>query len=270
MKPFVDWSRNGDPDFDREELRPRVRRYWQLGPPAKDRAIASFVGGDPALVEKGRAILFTSPLDRRFLAGDNTKEWNNYWNDSAFGMILVDRVCRYLGGEVNIPELNFTCGQVPHVDLPAGLLSPLTLSGPGLSGVEKTLQDARSRGAALLLPQATTPGNYVVLDAKERPVAGVSVTLPARETILERVPLDELEAALGKGAVVRPGQGLSLSDLLRQTRPSPIELLPAMMIALLVFLTVESLLANRFYKRPAAEELTIRQLTAPLTAKGNP
>ena len=42
------------------------------------------------------------------------------------------------------------------------------------------------------------------------------------------------------------------------------------MIALLVFLTVESLLANRFYKRPAVEQPTIRQLAAPLTAKGNP
>jgi hypothetical protein len=96
------------------------------------------------------------------------------------------------------------------------------------------------------------------------------VTLPPRETILERVPTDELEAALGEGAVVRPGQAASLGDLLRQTRPSPVELLPAMMVALLVFLAVESLLANRFYKRPAAEQQTIRQLAAPLTAKGNP
>jgi len=96
------------------------------------------------------------------------------------------------------------------------------------------------------------------------------VNLPPRETILERIPIEELEPSFGKGSVIQPGQAASLSDLLRQTRQSPIELLPAMMIALLVFLTVESLLANRFYKRPAVEQPTIRQLAAPLTAKGNP
>ena len=120
-----------------------------------------------------------------------------------------------------------------------------------------------------MLPPAATPGNYAVLDAKERPVAGVSVSLPARETVLDRVPIDELEAALGKGCVIRPGQAASLGDLLRQSRPSPVELLPALMIGLLVFLAVESLLANRFYKRPPAEQQSIRQLAAPLTAKGN-
>ena len=272
MKPFVDWSRSVDPDFAREEGRPFVRRYWRLGPHPKDADIANYTDGTPALVErvvgKGGAVLFTSPLDIRYLAADGSQQWNNYWSDSAFGLILVDRVCRHLGGEVTTPELNFICGQVPTVDLPVGVASPLTLSGPGLSGVEKALKTP-APGAALSLPQAVMPGNYVVLDAKERPVTGFSVNLPPRETALDRVPVEELESVLGEGAVVRPGQATSLGDVLRETRPSPVELLPALMIALLVFLTVESLLANRFYKRPAAQELTIRQITAPMTAKGS-
>ena len=275
MKPFVDWSRNIDTDFVSEEGRPFVRRYWQLGPRDKDAIdITSYTNGKPALVErligKGKAILFTSPLDIRYLAADGSQQWNNYWTSSAFGLILVDRVCRYLGGEDSTtPELNFVCGQVPTVALPAGAVSPLSLGGPGLSGPEKALKSP-APDKPLSLPQAVMPGNYLILDAKDRPVAGFSVNLPPRETALDRVPIEELETVLGKDTVIRPGQAASLGDVLRASRPAPIELLPAMMIALLVFLTVESLLANRFYKRPAAQELTIRQITAPMTAKGNP
>ena len=272
MKPFVDWSRSADPDFDREEGRPFVRRYWQLGTHPKEADITNYTDGKPALVErvigKGRAVLFTSPLDIRYLTSDQSQQWNNYWAESTFGLILVDRVCRYLGGEVTTPELNFICGQVPTVDLPAGVASPLTLSGPGLSGVEKVLKTP-APGETLSLPQAVMPGNFVVLDAKDRPIAGFSINLPPRETALDRVPVEELEAVLGEGAIIQPGQATSLGDVLRASRPAPVELLPAMMIALLVFLTVESLLANRFYKRPAAQELTIRQITAPMTARGS-
>jgi len=119
MAPFVAWSRSVDPDFDRDEFRPRVRRYWRLGPHPKERDITLFADKQPALVErvvgKGKAVLFTSPLDRRFLAAGHVEGVEQLRTDSAFGLILVDRVCRYLGGEVTTPELNFVCGQVPIV-----------------------------------------------------------------------------------------------------------------------------------------------------------
>ena len=33
-------------------------------------------------------------------------------------LVLIDRVSRYLGGEVAVPELNFRCGQTPQVRNP--------------------------------------------------------------------------------------------------------------------------------------------------------
>lgn len=44
---------------------------------------------------------------------------------------------------------------------------------------------------------------------------------------------------------------MSLKDALMGMRPSPLELLPFLMMAILAALTDESLLANRFYRRTA-------------------
>jgi hypothetical protein len=258
MAPFVAWGKGGDPDFNRDELRPFVRRYWQVGPLEKgSQAIARYEDAkrNPALleraVERGRVVLFTSPLDIRYVEPGSDVQWNNFWQDSSFGLVLIDRVCRYLGGEASTPELNFRCGQAPQVTLPAGAEGPFTLSGPGTSG-NRTVR-LPERGGPLLLREAVQPGNYLVLDGKKTPVAGFSLNLPSEETNLERVPDEQLEAVLGKGRVARAGQSTSLLNALSGASRPPMELLPLMMMALLVVLAVESLLANRFYRRTPEE-----------------
>jgi hypothetical protein len=52
------------------------------------------------------------------------------------------------------------------------------------------------------------------------------------------------------------GRSISLKDALFGLRPPPVELLPWLMIAVLIVLTVESLLANRFYRRAAPAPAT--------------
>jgi hypothetical protein len=107
----------------------------------------------------------------------------------------------------------------------------------------------------LPVPQAQAAGNYLVLDGKGQPVAGFSLNVVAAESDLERVPVEELEAVLGKDSVIAVGRSVSLSDALKTRRPPPIELLPYLMILLLIVLALESLLGNRFYRRvPEAEE----------------
>jgi hypothetical protein len=263
MAPFVAWTRQVDPDFARDELRPSVRRYWRLGKLSTGAlSITSYADPErsPALAErvvgKGKVVLFTTPLDFRTLDPANRYAplWTNIWPPfSSFGFILIDRVSRYLGGEVDVPELNFRCGQTPQVRVPAPLEPPYTVSGPGLAGPERNLQTPTSPLVAV--PQAVAPGNYLVLDGKGQAAAGFSLDVSAAESDLERVPVEELEAVLGQGAVLEVGRAVTLSDVIGKLRPPPIELLPYLMMALLLILTVESLLANRFYRRtPESQE----------------
>jgi hypothetical protein len=264
IAPFVAWSRSVDPDFARDELRPFARRYWTLGRLEKGAlSIAHYADGDksPALVErplgKGRVILFTTPLDFRFTNDRPPLAWTNHWAESSFGLVLIDRVCRYLGGEVGVPEVNFTCGSVPQVQLSSPPEPPLAVSGPALAGAERHLKPPGADGA-VSVPQAVAPGNYLIADGKNRVLAGFSLNIDARESNLERVGVEELEAVFGEGSVVQPGRAVNLKDALAGARQPPLELLPYLMMLLLLVLTGESFLANRFYRRgPAPEEQPI-------------
>jgi hypothetical protein len=251
--PFVAWMRTADPDFGRAELRPFARRYWEVRPAKGAVTVASYedAKGNPALVErplgKGRVVLFTTPLDIRFTDDTRRAQWNNYW-ESSFGLVLIDRASRYLGGEVTAPLVNFTCGQPVRLSLGAPPEPPLTLAGPGLSGAERAVKPPGEDGA-VALPQAVAAGHYQLLDGKGQVRGAFSLDVAPREGDLDRVPVEELEEALGTGAVVQVGRSVTIKEVLAATQQPPIELLPYLMMLLLAVLTLEGLLANRFYRR---------------------
>jgi hypothetical protein len=266
MAPFVAWIRQVDPDFARENLRPRTHRYWELGKLADKDAmsITAYADGkSPALAERtvgrGKVALFTTPLDFRPVDPGNPRspQWTNYWPPSSFGLVLIDRVCRYLGGEVANPAMNFRCGDAVQVNVPAPIQPPYTVNGPTLSGAERNLKNP-VEAAPLPIPQAQAAGNYLVLDGKGQPAAGFSLNVNSSENDLERVPVEELEAVLGADSVLAVGRSASLHDALATRRPPPIELLPYLMILLLIVLALESLLGNRFYRRVPEPEAPSR------------
>jgi hypothetical protein len=260
--PFQRWAQNADPDFAQPGRRPFVRRYWQLGPLAPGAlAIATYADAthSPALAElavpTGRVILFTTPLDTRPLDPKQpTIGWHNYL-DSSFVLPLVDRVCRHLAGDIDAPELNYLCGQLPQAVLPAPLRPPYTVQGPELAAAEANLavQAGAVGGTSVVqgVPQAVQPGNYLVSDGGGRKVAGFSLDVRPEESDLERVPAAEIESVLGSGSVLQVGRSIRLADAMRGSRPPPVELLPLLMMALLLILTLESLLASWFYRPPA-------------------
>jgi hypothetical protein len=253
--PFRAWSQTVNPDFDRPELRPSVNRYWRVEPLDKEsRTVAACddKGNSPTLVErplgKGLVLQFTTPLDDRRL--DGARRWHNYWEDSSFGLVLVDQVCRYLAGDSTLPPLSTFCSQAVQVPLPSPPPEPpLTLQGPGLTQAETNLK--APDGGLLAVPQATAAGNYTVRDAKDRVVAGFSLNVRPEESLLERVPAEEIEAALGKDSVLQPGRGVSLREAMQGLKAPPVELLPWLMMTVLLVLTVEGLLANKFYRKEA-------------------
>jgi hypothetical protein len=149
--------------------------------------------------------------------------------------------------------LNFTSGQsVPT--LPRSFIRRLPtyqVRGPNLTE-SVTVGDDQS---AVQFPQATAPGNYAVEDMEGGPVALFSVNMPPEESSLEQVPADQIEALFGPRSVVpvnfRTRLDVALSDHWRQ----PVELFPYLMVALLLLLAFENLLANKFYRRdPNAEK----------------
>jgi hypothetical protein len=253
----------GNPDFGKPQSWPGVNAYWDVEPVEKDTLVlATYVGGErhPALLERtagrGHVLLLTTPMDTRQL--DRNRYWHNYWSDSSFGLVLIDQVCRYLAGDTLMPELNYFCGQVPQVPLPSSLSAPpYSLDGPNLALAETNVKLAEGE-TRLALPQATAPGNYAVRGANKRIVAGCSLNVRPQESNLERVPAEEIESVLGKDTLLQVGRTVSLKEALASMSPPPLELLPWLMMAVLIVLTVESVLANRFYRRaaPATAEET--------------
>jgi hypothetical protein len=241
-------------DFAQKERAPRIYAYWKATPVEGATVVAAYDDGAPSLVERsvglGRVMLFTTTLD----GGDDKRlgrdrPWNNYFKeDSSFGFVLVNEVCRYLAGGSVPPELNFSCGQPIALALASPPPPPYTLQGPNLVAAETNLGplDTHNR---LTIAQPLTPGNFTVRDGKEKVLAGFSANVRPEESLLERVPVEEIEAVLGKDAVLPVGRTVSLRDALAGRKAPPVELLPYLMMAVLLALTVEGLLANRFYRR---------------------
>ncbi|MGH9676806.1 MAG: hypothetical protein ACRD36_06860, partial [Candidatus Acidiferrum sp.] len=251
-RPFRDWIRAANPDFARADAWPFVNVYWRVEP--GEFAAADFADGkkSPALlarnVNSGRVVQFTAPLDARTLPGE--RPWHNYWSDSSFGLVLVDRVCSYLVGASNPPTLNFVSGQPAVVALPnPPPRGPLTLYGPEPSATEARLTTEEGR---LTIAGATDPGNYQIRDSKNGLVAAFSIAIRGEESDLSRVPVEEIEALLGKGAVLPAERRATLHELLQGRWTAPMELFPWLMMLLLLVLTAEGLLASRFYRRAEA------------------
>ncbi len=113
--PFRKWSQADTPDLEKPETRPIANAYWEVEPLKDSTVIANYADDKrrPSLVERplgrGRVVEFTTVLDGRML--EKNRPWNNYFNETWFGLVLVNETCRYLAGDSSKPELNFVCGQ---------------------------------------------------------------------------------------------------------------------------------------------------------------
>src|SRR5207244_3523388 len=131
------------------------------------------------------------------------------------------------------------------IDLPATPRFPVySLQGPGLQGAETSVPRPDGQDK-LQLTQAVTPGNFTLLDGEGRMAAGFSLNARPEESQLSRVPVEQIEALLGEGAVLPVGHSTNLSDALQSRWGQPVELYPWLMIVVLLVLVLESFLANR-------------------------
>ena len=265
---FAKWRRGANPDFAKEELRPFVNRYWRVDP-VKDAGVVvgSYADGDrsPALVERsvgeGRVVMFTTTLDRRQIS--TNRDWNNFYTDSSFGLVLINEACKYLAGDESGESLNFQCGTPVVLPLPDSAprgVYRLDAPDQDLTELERSLTVGKD-DHSLEVRAASAPGQYTLYDPGHNRFAAFSMNISPKEADLDRLPVQEIEAVLGPHSVLKPEPGVSLNATLREggqsTAPAelplvPVSLLPTLMMLTLLFLTFEGLLANRFYERPTA------------------
>ncbi len=253
MLPFREWKR-----FDIITERRHAFAFWDIKP-FKDSTTIIFYKDTknkyPALLERrlasakgkaGKILLFTTPLDAR------TPRWNDYLETkNSTYVVVIGQATKYLTGEADAPRLNFFAGQEePVLALPA---------------VVKSLDFILRKDPDVLLPitpadktgilrfrQVEGPGNYSLLEGGEanpKPVAGFSVNVASEESDLTRVPIRDIESLFGADAVIPVDRKADIRSVFSNHWNEPIELFPLFMVALLLILAVENLLANKFYRR---------------------
>jgi hypothetical protein len=255
------------PNVDFEKFPPAAAFYWEAAPvPEAAHVLVKYADakGRPALLERnfdrkkvrGRVLLFTTALDLAHLYGTGPA-WNDYPNTS-FYMILVNEVLGYLAGDAEEAHLNYQSGQTVTVSLPIKGRSPTyLLEGPGITATEATITRLEKQDE-LAIASAVLPGNYKVHGGQDgKWTTHFSVNVPPGESELARVPAEQIEQLLGRGAVLPVGFGTNFREALQGHWSQPIELFPWLMILILLVLAVENLLANKFYRRePQATEET--------------
>jgi hypothetical protein len=274
LHPIVARFREPDFTFTPADL-PRARHYWKFEPaPDKARLVATYAdqGNWPALLErrlgKGHVLLFTSAMDGRTDSGHRAP--NNFLEPPGwFYPILVRLAVGYLAGDAEPANFNFICGQTVTVNLPPTPFVPFyTLLGPGLgSGVDVPREKGQNQ---LLITQAVQPGNYTIVDNNGTRVAAFSLNVRPEESLLDRVPIAEIESLMGPGSVVAVEGNVSLRDVLEGRWQQPRELFTGLMILVLLVLAVENLLSNRFYRRTAEDESPTASVPRPVVAEPQP
>jgi hypothetical protein len=254
LKPFRQWLSN--PGIDFVKVPRRASRYWRVEPKKKTEAevLVRFQDKPPdaALLERifagktgqGRVILFTSPFD-------GEPGWNNYMEtDSSFCVIMPYLTMRYLAGRMQAASWNFVSGQPVVVPLPLDKRQPpYSVDGPPLEDDAHSVLEPPRNENSLRVRGAVRPGNYPIRDKNDVQIAAFSVNVPSAESDLSRVPLEQITSLFGPKAVLPVGRDVKLVEALRDHWSQPLELLPLFLILLLLGLVVESLFANKFYRR---------------------
>jgi hypothetical protein len=198
----------------------------------------------PAVVERlrvGKVLLLTTTMDERKPA------WNDYDNslEASFYLPLVMLCARHLCPAPADQKWNFEFGKgPPTLKQEAALFAKYVVSSDEFSE-EIRFVDGRWIGERL--PRA---GNYAITGInKDRSEVThrFSINVAGDESDLTRVPIADIEAALGKDSLISIDRGHSLATTL--SWDEPMELFPWLMIALLFVLALENLLANRFYRQ---------------------
>lgn len=241
-----------------------VYRYWVVEPREGSRVLLTFADGAAALIERafkgsatGRVLLWTTPLARRPRRTDRGA-WNEFplpslgWSFLA----LMNRTVSYLAGDSG-EELNFQAGENVLLPLESGVrYQDFLVTSPDGKTTERLSPSSGSEYLEIIAPQAL--GQWTVLgitaDGARKPM-GFSLNPPRAESVLDPLEPAELDRIFGKDGYALAQDVKELKRLTEMTRVG-YEIFPWLMMAILLLVTLENLLANTFYReiaRPRAE-----------------
>jgi hypothetical protein len=197
------------------------------------------------LVGKGRVLLFTSSIDRR---------WNELPVAYFAFTALSDQIMQYLSRSSQA-TYNYLAGQDVTLSLDPALKIPAYMLGkPGLQQLRHEIPPGTTN---LVVPDVDQLGNYDVrgMDTEAKFERGFSVNADPAESRLDRLSKDELDSHL---VIDRYSIARDIENLQRNVKTGRLgrEAFPLVVLILLIAFVGEHLVANRFYdaeKEPAAE-----------------
>ncbi|MEO2089546.1 MAG: hypothetical protein ABGY75_08635, partial [Gemmataceae bacterium] len=106
------------------------------------------------------------------------------------------------------------------------------------------------RGIAISITMLPNPyeGCVSTADEKNPWQYRFSLNTPAEESSLDKVPEEAIAEVFGPNAIAHVDRDVKFRDLLETKFDRPVELFPMLMLLVLLFLALEGLVANRFYK----------------------
>ncbi|MCE9566890.1 MAG: BatA domain-containing protein [Planctomycetes bacterium] len=267
LKPFQGWEAKGNVDAVKNPR--RAWKYWNVVKAPEANVVVSYNDAEkpadrhPAVLErsiadpkdptkaKGRVVLLTTRMDMTS-AND---QWNNYWDitDSSWSVVFPWLLARYLAGDTADANFNYLAGQTVVVPLPKGGVprgTKVLIQGPGGADIGPIEAGDKQTELRLSPPRTNYAGNFKLSVPSVNWEDGYSLNSPADESTLDKVPSEGIEDLTGKDTVAPLGKDVKLADILKVIVDQPIDLFPWLLIAVLMLLALEGVVANRFYRRP--------------------
>ena len=231
-----------------------VYRYWVVTPREGSRVLLSYADKAPAVVERvfkgsktGRVLLFTTPLSRR--AESSAKDaWNDWPVVGWSFFFLMNQAVAHLAG-TGQEQTDFEAGHDVVIPLdPTRRARSYTVQGPDRKASERLAPPPTSDSLVVSAPQQV--GQWTVRPTPDDGTAdtvGFSINVPVSETQSKSLETADLDALFGKDKYALADSPEKLSGIVNVARIGR-ELFPWIMLAILVIVTLENYLANRFYR----------------------
>ncbi len=231
-----------------------VFRHWEFeGLDSNSQVVLRFSNGMPAVIERrvgdGKVICMTTPITE-----PTRPEGRTTWNHLFISVpepwpawMLVTEISKYLAS-ASRDQLNLQVGQtaVLQNDADRHPLQYRLFSPRG--GEPERIRPSKN---TIRYGFTDMPGNYRLKGELDGPVLrGFSVNLPAGATDLQRIESEQLNALLGDD---RYQLGRDREEIRRQQGATRMgqEFYPILALMLGLFLALETIMANRFYRKAA-------------------
>jgi len=222
------------------------------------RELLKISDGGSALVERvfdksvsGRVLLWSIPLARRASSND-AAAWADFPRSWSFVQV-VNRMAAYLADSADDTAVIEAGRDISLPFDPQKNFNAALVKGPGDRPGERRVIDAND--TRLIVASADTLGHWGVGFTGPNNAAfssGFSVNPPGAESQIRTITAEQLDQTFGKGGYALAQDTATLEKAVGLARVG-VEFFPWLMLLLLLVLTLENYLANRFYREePAA------------------